>query len=63
MRRLDRAILGLAATPRPHGSAKIHGEERQYRIRAGAYRIVYEVYDEALVVVVVRIGHRREVYR
>ncbi len=58
---LDR-IRGLAADPRPAGCEKLSGLER-YRIRQGVYRIVYEVLDRKLVVLVVKIGHRRDVYR
>jgi len=61
--RIVSRIRGLAQTPRPHGSEKLAGEQERYRIRQGAYRIVYSVDDEARVVEVVKIGHRREVYR
>jgi mRNA interferase RelE/StbE len=63
MRRVDEHILALASNPRPFGAEKMSGEQNQYRIRVGAYRIIYEIHDERLVVLVVRIGHRREVYR
>jgi len=53
----------LSADPRPSGATKLSGPEGLYRIRAGDYRIVYAVQDKALLVLVVRIGHRREVYR
>jgi mRNA interferase RelE/StbE len=52
----------LAEDPRGTGSEKLSGQER-YRVRQGIYRIVYEIQDEVLVVLVVRVGHRREVYR
>lgn len=52
----------LAAHPRPHGSEKLSGQER-YRVRQGVYRIIYEIIDEQLVITVIRIGHRREVYK
>ncbi len=55
-------IEQLAHDPRPSGSEKLSGQER-YRVRQGDYRILYEIHDHVLVVVVVRIGHRREVYR
>jgi mRNA interferase RelE/StbE len=55
-------IEGLADDPRPGGSEKLSGQER-FRIRQGTYRIVYEIKDQELVVVVVKIGHRRDVYR
>jgi mRNA interferase RelE/StbE len=53
----------LEGDPRPHGCVKMTGEERQYRIRVGEYRIVYEVDDRTRLVSVKRIQHRREVYR
>jgi mRNA interferase RelE/StbE len=55
-------IRSLADDPRPRGCEKLSGLER-YRIRQGVYRIVYEVLDRKLVVLVVKIGHRRGVYR
>jgi mRNA interferase RelE/StbE len=61
--RIVSRIQALASTPRPHGSQKIAGEEERYRIRQGAYRIVYSVDDNAGVVEIFKIGHRREVYR
>lgn len=62
-RRLTQAIRGLAETPRPSGCVKLSGEENVYRIRVGDYRIVYQIKDEQLIVLVVAIGHRREIYR
>jgi mRNA interferase RelE/StbE len=66
-RKEDRArvvarIAALAEDPRPPGSTKLSGKEA-YRVRQGDYRIVYTVEDESLVVEVVRVGHRRDVYR
>jgi mRNA interferase RelE/StbE len=60
---VDAAILGLADAPRPLGHRKLQGKEGFLRIRVGSYRVVYQVEDEVLVVVVVRIGHSREIYR
>ena len=62
-RRLAKQIDALADEPRPRGVEKLHGMENRYRVRAGDYRIIYEVEDDLLLVLVVRIGHWREVYR
>ena len=70
LRKLDRpvrarlivAIEGLADDPRPAGATKLVGEQTAWRIRVGDHRVIYDVLDEALVVTVVRAGHRREVY-
>jgi len=57
------AIDGLAANPVPVGATRLRGRENAFRIRIGAYRIVYEVHVTEVVVFVVGIAHRREVYR
>jgi mRNA interferase RelE/StbE len=62
LQRIVERISGLADDPRPHGSEKLSGQER-YRIRQGNFRIVYSIQDFELTVWVVKIGHRREVYR
>jgi mRNA interferase RelE/StbE len=62
-RRIVRALEGLAEDPRPAGCVALRGGEGLLRIRVGVYRIVYLVEDDRLVVLVVRVGHRREVYR
>ena len=56
-------ISALAETPRPRGAKKLEGQDDIYRIRAGDYRIIYQVQDKALIVLVVKIGDRKEVYR
>jgi mRNA interferase RelE/StbE len=56
-------ILALAADPRPAGCEALSGTRRQYRVRQGTWRIVYEIRDNELVVVVVKVGHRRDVYK
>ena len=63
LRRVDTKILGLADNPRPPGSKLLRGQERLYRVRVGDYRIIYQIEDDRLVVLVVRVRHRREVYR
>lgn len=62
VQRILARIEALAEDPRPPGAEKLSAQER-YRIRQGAYRILYEIRDEALLVVVVKVGHRRHVYR
>ena len=62
-KRLDPAIQALAGDPRPPGCKKLSGERSLWRIRTGDYRIVYQVEDEQLLVLVVKVGHRREIYR
>lgn len=61
-RRIVRRIRGLAADPRPPGCEKLSGRDR-YRLRQGTYRIVYSIEDENLVVYVVKVGYRKDVYR
>lgn len=60
--RILKRIDMLAENPRPPGSEKLSGQER-YRVRQGLYRIIYEIVDGALLVTVVKVGHRREVYQ
>jgi mRNA interferase RelE/StbE len=60
--RVQAAIDALAHEPRPPGCVKLTGREA-WRIRIGDHRVVYEIRDAALVVMVVDVGHRREVYR
>jgi len=61
-RRVVERIGRLAEDPRPRGCEKLAGGER-YRVRQGDYRIVYSVEDALLIVWVVKVGHRRDVYR
>lgn len=56
------AIYELENTPRPSGCKKMKGEENLYRVRVGDFRVLYEVHDDVLVVLVVTIGDRKEVY-
>ena len=62
-RRLARRLDSLAGDPRPPGCEKLAGDDRLFRVRAGDYRVVYEVSDDDLIVLVVTIGHRSDVYR
>jgi mRNA interferase RelE/StbE len=61
--RVMRAIDGLSIDPRPPGVVKLSGEENLYRVRAGDYRIVYSIQDAALLVLIVKVGDRKDVYR
>ncbi len=62
LKKILRKIESLQLNPRPTGSEKLTGLER-YRIRQGSYRIVYSIQDFELTVWVVKIGHRKEIYR
>ena len=62
-RRIADAIDALGENPRPHGYIQMETDDIFYRIRVGSYRIIYEIIADKLVVLVIRIGHRREVYR
>jgi mRNA interferase RelE/StbE len=62
VKRILLRIRLLADDPRPVGCEKLSGQER-YRVRQGIYRIVYEIDDKILIVLVVKVGHRRDVYR
>lgn len=71
MKKLDRlvgqqiadTISGLALDPRPTGVRKLTGSTNGYRLRVGDYRILYQITDKVLLVLVVKVGHRRDVYR
>jgi mRNA interferase RelE/StbE len=60
--RIAAKIEGLANNPGPPGSEKLSGEEK-YRLRQGDYRVLYSIQDVSTTVTIVKIGHRREVYR
>ena len=64
---LQRRIVGevesLAHDPRPKGVVKLAGCENLWRIRIGDYRVVYEIHDDRLIVLVMRVAHRKDVYR
>ena len=62
-RRLVPRIDALAPNPRPRGAKKLAGEDDLYRLRVGDYRVLYQIRDRVLLVLVIAVGHRREVYR
>ena len=59
--RVQKALAGLSSEPRPHGSAKLKGSP-YYRVRVGDYRIIYRVSDKELTVMIMAVGHRKNVY-
>jgi mRNA interferase RelE/StbE len=61
--RLTPIIASLANQPRPPGCKKLSNKDPHWRVRVGDYRIIYQIADEALIVLIVRVGHRREIYR
>jgi mRNA interferase RelE/StbE len=60
--RVVERVQALSGTPRPPGCEKLSGQDK-YRVRQGAYRIVYSISDQERTVLIVKVGHRREVYR
>jgi len=62
-RRINQSLLNLESNPRPAGTSKLSGSQDRWRIRVGDYRIIYSIDDEAQRVTILRIAHRREVYR
>lgn len=62
-RRVQAAVELLATEPRPNGAKKLVGGEGEWRVRTGDYRIVYEIHDGVLLVLVLALGHRREIYQ
>lgn len=61
-RRVQAAIDLLATDPRPPKATRLVGGAGEWRVRTGDYRIIYEIHDDRLVVLVLRVGHRRDVY-
>jgi len=61
--RIMERIQKLSSNPRPHGSKKLEGPSERYRLRQGDYRVLYEIRDEVLIVAIVHVRHRRDVYR
>lgn len=62
-RRVARAMLALGDEPHPTGSRKLAGFDDVFRIRVGVYRIIYSVAGRTLVIIILKIGHRKDIYR
>lgn len=60
--RIAEQLASLANNPRPNGSVKLK-DQNSYRVRVGDYRIIYTIEDKKLVVLVIEVGHRRDIYR
>lgn len=71
LKRLDSAVIprivfsvqSLATNPRPSGVRKLQGSARSYRLRVGDYRVIYEIIDNVLLILIVRVRHRKDAYR
>jgi mRNA interferase RelE/StbE len=61
--RISKAADSLTIEPRPHGCKKLAGSDSEYRVRVGDYRIIYSVQDDKLIVLVIDLGHRKDIYR
>lgn len=61
-KKIKQSILGLARDPRPTGAKKLKGRQG-WRIRQGDYRIIYEIQNDQLIIIVLDIGHRKDIYR
>ena len=61
--RIRNILVGLEENPRPYNAIKLRGSENSYRIRLGDYRIVYDVNDNKCLVLILRVYHRRNIYR
>jgi mRNA interferase RelE/StbE len=62
-RRIQAVLETLAAQPRPPAAKQLVGGAGEWRVRTGDYRVIYEIKDQQLLVLVLRVAHRREVYR
>ena len=62
LKRVDICILSLVENARPHGCRKLTGSDNLWRVRVGNYRIIYTIQDKELVIIIIRVRHRREAY-
>jgi mRNA interferase RelE/StbE len=61
-RRIQAVLELLAVDPRPPAAIRLVGGSGEWRVRTGDYRVIYEIHDDQLLILVLRMGHRREVY-
>ena len=61
--RIFKALIKLEKNPRPSGCKKLQGLEHLYRLRVGDYRVIYRIEDNKLLILIISIGHRREIYK
>ncbi len=61
--RIVRVIRNLASDPRPRGTRRLQGYDDVYRVRTGVHRIIYSIEDRRLLIIILKIGHRKDVYR
>jgi mRNA interferase RelE/StbE len=61
--RIVSAVIALANDPRPSGCTKLSGSDFAYRIRIGDYRVIYEIFDNKLLIEIVKAAHRKDIYR
>ena len=62
-KRVAAAIWSLAIDPHPIGSKKLSGFDSVFRIRVGSYRVIYEIEGQRLIITVLKVGHRKDIYR
>jgi mRNA interferase RelE/StbE len=62
-RKVSAVILSLSIEPRPYGSKKLSGYEHLYRVRCGDYRIIYEIMNKKVTVTILKVGHRKDIYK
>lgn len=61
--RIIEAVENLANYPYPDGSKKLRGSEYTYRIRIGSYRVIYTLFSDKLIIEIIKVGHRKDIYR
>jgi mRNA interferase RelE/StbE len=62
-RKIAAMIVSLGIEPRPFGSKRLTGTKNTYRVRTGDYRIIYDIFEKEVLVSVLKLGHRKDVYR